>query len=47
MAEKDENSQIKDFKIETHIAQGSFIVKGSSNLDWGMKDRLTRIFNSL
>lgn len=45
MAEKDGSSLNKDFQTETPFAQSSFLVKGAGNLDWGMKDRLMRIFN--
>ncbi|MCU0486225.1 MAG: 3-hydroxy-5-phosphonooxypentane-2,4-dione thiolase [Anaerolineales bacterium] len=45
MADKDGNSLDKDFRVEVPFAQSSFVVKGASNLDWGMKDRLARIFN--
>ncbi len=47
MADKDGNPlEDKNFQIKTPFAQqGSFFVKGANNLDWGMKDRLARIFN--
>ncbi len=45
MADKDGNTLEKDYHRETPFAQSSFPVKGASNLDWGMKDRLARIFN--
>jgi 3-hydroxy-5-phosphonooxypentane-2,4-dione thiolase len=45
MADKDGNTLVKNYHRETPFAQSSFIVKGANNLDWGMKDRLARIFN--
>jgi 3-hydroxy-5-phosphonooxypentane-2,4-dione thiolase len=45
MTDKDGNSLVKDFQIETPFVQASFVVKGAGNLDWGMKDRLARIFS--
>jgi putative autoinducer-2 (AI-2) aldolase len=35
----------KDFGIGIPQRQDLFFLKGSNNLDWGMKDRLARIFN--
>ena len=35
----------KDYGIGIPVANQHFILKGSDNLDWGMKDRLARIFN--
>jgi 3-hydroxy-5-phosphonooxypentane-2,4-dione thiolase len=35
----------KDFGINTPMKAGDFFLKGSSHLDWGMKNRLSRIFN--
>ncbi len=44
MAEKDENVNLKDYFIDIP-QKGSFHVKGMDHVDWGMKDRLSRIFN--
>jgi 3-hydroxy-5-phosphonooxypentane-2,4-dione thiolase len=44
MAESDPNAG-KDFHTETPFAEHPFFVKGASHLDWGMKNRLARIFN--
>lgn len=35
----------KDFKQEQSAASEGFFLKGSNSLDWGMKNRLSRIFN--
>lgn len=45
MADKDGNKLAKDYHVGTEIKQGNFHVKGMEHCDWGMKDRLTRIFN--
>ncbi|WP_028391995.1 3-hydroxy-5-phosphonooxypentane-2,4-dione thiolase [Bacillus cihuensis] len=40
------NKAAKDFSEEIVFANnGNFHVKGAANYDWGMKDRLSRIFN--
>ena len=35
----------KDFSLETSTNTEGFFLKGSNSLDWGMKNRLSRIFN--
>ena len=35
----------KDFSQEQSAASEGFFLKGSNSLDWGMKNRLSRIFN--
>ncbi len=35
----------KDFNLETSTNTEGFFLKGSNSLDWGMKNRLSRIFN--
>jgi putative autoinducer-2 (AI-2) aldolase len=35
----------KDFSLEKQAATEGFFLKGSNSLDWGMKNRLARIFN--
>lgn len=35
----------KDYGIGIPVANQSFYIKGSDNLDWGMKNRLSHIFN--
>lgn len=46
MADVVGNKDAKNFSLEVPFENnGDFHVKGASNLDWGMKDRLSRIFN--
>jgi len=45
MAEADSAAQARDFGIGIPQKQDLFFLKGSNNLDWGMKDRLARIFS--
>ena len=35
----------KDFHLDIAPGKTNFHVKGMDNVDWGMKDRLSRIFN--
>ncbi|GEA61613.1 3-hydroxy-5-phosphonooxypentane-2,4-dione thiolase [Vibrio comitans] len=44
MADKDGNSLAKSYGFETPASNQPFYVKGMENVDWGMKDRLSRIF---
>lgn len=46
MADKFGNKIAKDYAVETLFAnKGDFHVKGMNNMDWGMKARLSKIFN--
>lgn len=46
MADKDGLKAAKDYHVDTPFAnQGSFHVKGSNSLDWGMKKHLSNIFD--
>lgn len=45
MADLDGNQKAKNYYTDIPQAKTNFHVKGSDNLDWGMKDRLSRIFN--
>lgn len=46
MADIEGNKNAKQFSEDIAFANtGNFHVKGANNLDWGMKDRLSRIFN--
>lgn len=45
MADLDDLREGSDFGLGVVSQQQSFHVKGASNLPWGMKDRLSRIFN--
>lgn len=44
MADKDDPSGGKDFGLGIPVKTQSFFVKGADSLDWGMKNRLARIF---
>ena len=45
MADKDGNKLAKDYAVDVPAKNSSFHVKGMDSVDWGMKDRLSRIFN--
>ena len=45
MADMDGFREAADFGIGQASPQTGFHVKGASSMDWGMKDRLSRIFN--
>ena len=45
MADQDEVKSGKHFGLGIPVKPHSFFVKGSDNLDWGMKNRLARIFS--
>ena len=45
MADLDDLREGKDFGIDKKVENQSFYLKGCDNLDWGLKDRLARIFN--
>ncbi|MVB12701.1 3-hydroxy-5-phosphonooxypentane-2,4-dione thiolase [Caprobacter fermentans] len=46
MADKEGLKVAKDYSVDVPFAnQGSFHVKGANNLDWGMKKRLSNIFD--
>lgn len=45
MAEKEGNKTAKDYHVEVKPVHSTFHVKGMDHADWGMKDRLSRIFN--
>ncbi|WP_068086125.1 3-hydroxy-5-phosphonooxypentane-2,4-dione thiolase [Polycladidibacter stylochi] len=44
MADLDDIRDGKDFGLGQAAENDGFYLKGSNNLDWGMKDRLSRIF---
>ena len=46
MPEADESRESKNFHTEVGHAAEGFFLKGSNSYDWGMKNRLARIFNS-
>jgi len=45
MADLDDIRDGKEYGIGVSQATEGYFLKGSGNLDWGMKDRLSRIFN--
>ncbi len=45
MADLDDIRDGKEYGVGVAQASDGFFLKGSNNLDWGMKDRLSRIFN--
>lgn len=45
MADLDDLRDGSRFSVGVPVAKQSFHVKGADNLNWGMKDRLSRIFN--
>ena len=45
MAEAQNNKIAKDYYLDVPAQKQGFHVKGMSNVDWGMKDRLSRIFS--
>lgn len=46
MAEADrKESEKKDFHVDVPMQTPGFFLRGSAHLDWGMKNRLSRIFN--
>lgn len=45
MADRDGQIESKDFGLDGPAGQDGFYVKGAAHLDWGMKDRLSRIFD--
>ena len=45
MADLDDIRDGKEYGVGVEQCTDGFFLKGSNNLDWGMKDRLSRIFN--
>jgi 3-hydroxy-5-phosphonooxypentane-2,4-dione thiolase len=45
MPEIDESDKEKQFYVDIPAKNEPFFLKGSNSLDWGMKNRLSRIFN--
>lgn len=46
MADIDNITDAKNFHLDIPQKNEAFFLKGSNSLDWGMKNRLSRIFNS-
>ena len=45
MADNQGNKVAKDYHLDVKPAQEGFYLKGLNHCDWGMKNRLSRIFN--
>lgn len=45
MADKEGNILAKDYGLDRPAVNRGYFLKGAEHLDWGMKDRLSRIFN--
>jgi len=45
MPDVDDSSDGKNYYLETPQRASAFFLKGSNSLDWGMKNRLARVFN--
>ncbi len=45
MADNEGNIIAKNYGLDRPVEQSSFYIKGAEHLDWGMKDRLSRIFS--
>lgn len=45
MADNDTNKDAADYGIGVPVKKYGFFLKGLDHVDWGMKDRLSRIFN--
>jgi putative autoinducer-2 (AI-2) aldolase len=45
MADLDDLREGQNFGLDTPVTQQSFYLKGCDHLDWGLKDRLSRIFD--
>ncbi|MBN8218805.1 MAG: 3-hydroxy-5-phosphonooxypentane-2,4-dione thiolase [Spirochaetes bacterium] len=45
MPEADESVKKKDYFLDIPQKNDPFFLKGSNNYDWGMKNRLSRVFN--
>ena len=45
MADLDDVKEGKDFGLGRPVDTRGFFLKGCANYDWGMKNRMSRIFN--
>jgi putative autoinducer-2 (AI-2) aldolase len=45
MADVDAAKETKDYYVDVPVKQDAFFLKGSHALDWGMQNRLGRVFN--
>src|SRR5512144_1839815 len=46
MADTDTHKDAADYGFGIPVQKHAFFLKGLDHLDWGMKDRLSRIFNA-
>ncbi len=46
MADNDSNQDAADYGFGVPVKKTGFFLKGLDHVDWGMKDRLSRIFNA-
>jgi 3-hydroxy-5-phosphonooxypentane-2,4-dione thiolase len=46
MADNDSNKDASDYGFGVPVKKYPFFLKGLDHMDWGMKDRLSRIFNA-
>jgi putative autoinducer-2 (AI-2) aldolase len=45
MPSKEELKSKKNFHLDTPMDSAGYYLRGSAHLDWGVKNRLARIFN--
>ena len=45
MADNIGNKAAHDYHLDVPVAQEGFYVKGNTHCDWGMKNRLSRMFD--
>ena len=45
MADLEGRKELKEFHLDVPTRSEGFFLKGSNSLDWGMKNRLARIFS--
>jgi putative autoinducer-2 (AI-2) aldolase len=45
MADRDNNQEARDYHLDVPVKSEPFTLKGSNSLDWGMKNRLSNIFD--
>jgi len=45
MADNDTNKDAANYALDVPVKRHGFFLKGLDHVDWGIKDRLTRIFN--
>lgn len=45
MADRDSIKETKEFYLDKPVEKSNFFLKGSSHYDWGLKHRLSKLFN--